>query len=244
MEQERITRRKFLKETGAGTIGVGIALPQMLSAQAVDYSQASAVDRKQLVAVLADTIIPTANGYPGYRRLERYGISDEVLKGLTGIRSEEFNVFNAAAREYFAKPFVELQEEDRTAFLEVVVESFPPGRFVVESENPPQKHGPGAQLSAKVSKDVLGKIQKVFRFTRLRVMTVFYQNFPEHRIGRDQNNIPLLPTGDTHQIINPNSPDLVTGWDISNFPGPLSWEEEEARRAKWMNIHWHVDSEG
>lgn len=244
MEKERITRREFLKETGAGTLGVGIALPQMLSAQAVDYSQAPAVDRKQLVAALADTIIPTADGYPGYRRLERHGISDEVLKGLTGIRSEEFNVFNAAAREYFAEPFVELKEEDRTAFLEVVVESFPLGTFAVGIENPPQKHGPSDQLPAKVGKDVVGKIQKVFRLTRLRVMTVFYQNFPEHRIGRDQNDIPLLPTGDLHQIINPNTPDLVTGWDIANFPGPLSWQEEEARRAKWMKIHWHVDPEG
>ena len=237
MEQERISRREFLKETAAGAIGVGIALPQVLSAQAVNYSQASAVDQKQLVAALGDTIIPTAEGYPGYRRLEQHRITDEVVKGLAGIRAEDFNVFNAAAREYFAKPFVELKQEDRAAFLQAVVESFPAGTFGGGSQNPP----PGAPLSTKVSKDVIGKIQNVFRLTRARVLTVFYQNFPEHKIARDQNKIPVLPPGDQHQILNPNTADLVTGWDVANFPGPLSWEEEEALRAKWMKIHWHTD---
>ena len=162
MEKERITRREFLKETGAGTLGVGIALPQMLSAQAVDYSQAPAVDRKQLVAALADTIIPTADGYPGYRRLERHGISDEVLKGLTGIRSEEFNVFNAAAREYFAEPFVELKEEERTAFLEVVVESSPPARLRLGSKILLRSTAPATNFRQRWAKTSSGRFRKCF----------------------------------------------------------------------------------
>jgi hypothetical protein len=31
---------------------------------------------------------------------------------------------------------------------------------------------------------------------------------------------------------------LVTGWDIAGFAGPLSWEEEEERRAKYKKINW------
>ncbi|MBI2816811.1 MAG: twin-arginine translocation signal domain-containing protein [Acidobacteria bacterium] len=238
MAGSRISRREFLKETGAGAVGVGVALPFAASA-VVDYTQAVAVDRKQLVAALADTIIPTANGYPGYRRLEQYGITDEVLKGLTGIRPDEYNTFNAAAQEFFPKPFLDLNELDRAAFLEIVADSFPPQTWDAGSTK--QSKGASAQLYTKLNKDVVEKIQKVFRMTRLRVLTIFYQNFPENKIARDKNRIPILRPGDTHQILDPNTPVLVTGWDVANFRGPLSWQEEESRRAKWMKIHWHKD---
>ncbi|MBI4463424.1 MAG: GMC family oxidoreductase, partial [Acidobacteria bacterium] len=36
---------------------------------------------------------------------------------------------------------------------------------------------------------------------------------------------------DTHQITNPNTKQLVTGWDVAGFKGPMEWEEEEQRRA-------------
>lgn len=246
MENNRVTRRDFLKGTGAigvgGAVSLGIALPEVLAAEtpgSVDLSQAPAVDPKQLVAALADTIMPTASGYPGYKRLEQYGITDEVMKGLSGIAAEEFNVFNAAAREFFPKAFVELNENDRTAFLELVADSFAPDTWGVGSGK--KSKGPDSQLHAKVAKEAVDKIQKVFRLTRARAMTVFYQNFPEHKIARDKNMFPILAPGDTHQIINPNTSKVVTGWDVANFPGPLSWQEEEARRAKWMKIHWHND---
>ena len=241
MDEKGISRREFLKETGVGALGVGVLLPGVLRAEVVDYSQAPAVDKKELVAALGDTIIPTDMGYPGYRRLEQYGISEEVLEGLRGIQQEEWNVFNAVTGEFFqGKSFVELQEGERAEFLEIVAESFPADTFEVGSASA-GKSKPAGSLTAKLSKEYVDKMQKVFRLTRVRVFRVFYQNFPEHKIARDQNKIPVLPAGDLHQIINPNTPRLVTGWDVANFPGPLSWEEEEARRAKWMKIHWHED---
>jgi len=242
MEEKRINRRNFLKGTGAAAIGVGMGLPAALPAETpgtVDLSQAPAVNPKQLVAALGDTLIPTATGYPGYKRLEQYGISDEVLKGLSGITPEEFKVFNAVTQEFFAKPFVDLNEADRTAFLEIVADSFPPDTWGVGSGK--KSKGAESQLHAKFAKDVVDKVQKVFRLTRVRALTTFYQNFPENKIARDKNMVPILPPGDTHQIINPNTTKLVTGWDVANFPGPLSWQEEEQRRAKWMKIHWHND---
>ena len=99
MEKKNLSRREFLKTTGAGAVGAGI-LSQSLLATTADLSQAPEVDRKQLVAALADTLIPTADGYPGYKRLEQYGITDEVLKALT-ISQADWNLFNAAAGEFF-----------------------------------------------------------------------------------------------------------------------------------------------
>lgn len=238
MEQQSISRRKFLKETGAGALGASVALPQLaaeaLAAPPVDYSAVPAVDRKQLFAALGDTLIPTATGYSGYRRLEPQGITDEVMKTLTGIPGEDLNVFNAAAREYFDKAFIELSETDRTTYLERVAASFPAGTFGF----PPASAGSTA-LESRLDKVQLDKVQRVFRLTRVRVFSVFYQNFPENRIERDAEKAPLLPAGDQHQITNPNTSSLVTGWDVANFPGPLNWDEEEKRRAYWKKIHWH-----
>jgi hypothetical protein len=30
----------------------------------------------------------------------------------------------------------------------------------------------------------------------------------------------------------------VTGWDVAGFRGPLTWEEEERRRAYYKKIDW------
>ena len=259
MAEKRISRRRFLKKAGTGAIGVGagaigagLVLPRALTATGVDLSNSPAVDKKQLVAALADTIIPTDDGYPGYRRLEQYGITDEVLKAFGGFSQQEMNLFNAAAQEFFnGKSFVELKEAERTSFLEMVVESFPSGSLfplgslnqqsVARSGGPPTEAGgkpAGGTLRTKLSEDVVQVLQKVFRITRTRVFNVFYQNFPENRIARDGNKIPLVKPGELHQITDPNTKQLVTGWDVANFPGPLSWDEEEARRAKWKKIHW------
>jgi hypothetical protein len=244
MDSQSISRRKFLKQSGAGAAGVlgaGVVLPELaseaLAAPPVDYAAAPSVNRKQLFAAIGDTLIPTATGYPGYRRLEPHGITDEVLKTLTSVPDEELKIFNAAALEYFPKTFVELNEADRTTFIERVAASFPADTFGV----PPAGVGAADSLSAKLTKEQLDKVQRVFRLGRVRVFTVFYQNFPEHRIERDGDKAPRLAPGDLHQITNPNTSSLVTGWDVANFPGPLSWDEEEKRRAYWKKTHWHED---
>jgi len=35
----------------------------------------------------------------------------------------------------------------------------------------------------------------------------------------------------------------VTGWDIAGYRGPLTWEQEEKRRAEVQKIHWHDNIE-
>jgi hypothetical protein len=70
------------------------------------------------------------------------------------------------------------------------------------------------------------------------VLVVYYQNYPEHRLARDKNDVPILPPGDQHQITNPNTERIVTGWDVAGFRGPLTWEEEERRRAYYKTIDW------
>lgn len=234
-----MSRRRFLKQTGASAVGVTI-LSKSLLAKTADLTNAPAVDRKRLLAALADTIVPTADGYPGYRHLEQYGIADEVLQGLQGISQQDWNIFNASAAEFSnGKSFLELSEEERTKFVSMIVDSFPPETFGSGFGEPDKKTA--GELAAKLDANVVKTLQNIFRFTRTQVLLTFYKNFPENRVPRDKNGLPLLPPGDQHQIINPNTPELVTGWDVAGFPGPLSWEEEEARRAKWMKIRWFND---
>ncbi len=35
----------------------------------------------------------------------------------------------------------------------------------------------------------------------------------------------------------------VTGWDITGYRGPLTWEQEEKQRAQVQKIHWHDNIE-
>ena len=240
MQNGTISRRDFLRRAGGGALGVGVFSPLLLIS--AELGNAPAVDKHRLVSVLADTIMPTSDGYPGYRRLEQHRITEEVLKGLQGITQQECNFFNAAAQDVLGKPFVDSTEDLRMQFLERIVATYPPDTFASGSDEGemPSGSAPDA-LQNRYDGSSVAALQKVFFTTRNRVFTVFYQNFPEHRIERDAHQIPVLRPGDTHQIINPNTSKLVTGWDVANFPGPLSWEEEEARRAKWMQIHWHYD---
>ena len=230
MPFKMLSRRWFLKTMSMAGMAFWGAMGRLWS-----QTDIPAVDLNQLVATLGDTIIPTAEGYPGYLRLEPYGITDEVLKGLQGIQPQEFAILNAAARHFFdSRPFVELAEAQRTEFLQMVVESFPEGSFALPEPRAQQS------LASTLPAEAIATIQKVFRLVRIRILTVFYQNFPNNTIARDRNRIPV--TDDPHQIINPNTKELVTGWDVANFPGPLSWAEEEQRRARWMGIHWHSDT--
>ncbi len=237
MKFQLLSRRWFLKKTSVGTLSLGGMMSQLQASQGSTASDVPAVDREDFVGALGDTLIPTAAGYPGYRRLERYGITTEVLAGLQGLEQQEFNVFNSASREFFAgKSFVDLGEAERADFLQSVASSLPTGSFA-----PIDPGAASGRLVEVLGNEDLETVQKIFRLVRLRVFTVFYQNFPEHKVPRDGRKIPVLAAGDEHQIINPNTSELVTGWDVANYPGPLSWAEEEERRAKWMKIHWHSD---
>jgi hypothetical protein len=251
MKAKDVSRRQFLEQIGVGAVGVGV-LPRLVSAQSRDFSQAPAVDKKHVIATLGDIIIPVAPGCPGYKSLEQYGITDEVLKGLLAVTQQDCNTFNAATADFFGgKSFVDLGEDKRTEFVDMIVNSFPPGGLGVarmsdisygrESGQGSGEAGKSAGKLAPLGDNAVGVLQKVFRLTRNRVLLVFYQNFPENKIARDKNDIPILKPGDQHQILNPNTKQLVTGWDVAGFGGPLSWDEEEARRAKWMKIHWHKD---
>ena len=35
----------------------------------------------------------------------------------------------------------------------------------------------------------------------------------------------------------------LTGWDIADYRGPLTWEQEEKQRAEVQKIHWHDNIE-
>jgi len=231
------TRREFLKQTGAGALGAGMLSNTLLATS--ELSDAPQVDKKRLVAALGDTIIPTAPGYDGYQHLEQYGITDEVVKALPGVSQQDLNVFNASAGEFFGgKSFLELTVEQRGEFLNLIVASFPTDTFGSSPVSPDGKRLTGAELAARLDAGSVKVLQTVFRAVRNRVLTVFYRNFPEDHIAREKNGLPILAPGDQHQVVNPNTKQLVTGWDVANFPGPLSWEEEQERRAKWMKIQW------
>jgi len=89
MGKKDVSRRDFLKTTGMGAT----AIPSVagLAAQA---PVETAVDRTAVFAALGDTIIPSEPNDPGYKTLESYNITAEVMKGLTGIADEDLALFN------------------------------------------------------------------------------------------------------------------------------------------------------
>lgn len=231
-----ISRRWFLRTAGLASIAFWGAIDRLWP-QSSRPETIPAVELKALIAAMGDTLIPSAPGYPGYRGLEGHGITEEVIRGLQGIDQKEFAVMNAATRDFFdGTLFIDLDEEKRTRFLQMVANSFPAGSF-----GEPAMSVEDGSLQGILSTETIGIIQKLFRLVRIRILIVFYQNFPENKIARDANRMPVLSPDDQHQILDPNTSDLVTGWDVANFPGPLSWTEEEERRARWMKIHWHSD---
>lgn len=206
-----VSRRDFLKTTSAGAAAIPV-----VGSQSQAQAQSGGVDRSAVIAALGDTIIPSDPGDPGYRTLEPYNITAEVMKGLTGLSDEDLATFNNAAGDFFSgKTFLELSEAQREEYLNLIID--------------------GSRISDETAR---GKLQSVYRLTRVRVLVVYYQNYPEHRLPRDKNDVPILPPGDTHQITNPNTKRVVTGWDVAGFHGPLTWEEEERRRAYYKTIDW------
>src|SRR5262249_48176818 len=71
-----------------------------------------------------------------------------------------------------------------------------------------------------------------YRAARGRILEVYYKNYPEHELKRNDRGELIFKPGDTHQVSDPNTKKLVTGWDVAGYAGPLTWEEEERRRAQ------------
>lgn len=207
MPKKKVSRRDFLKKTGSGATGTAVALASIQTAQAVPATLD--VDLSAVVAALGDVLIPSDPGDPGYKTLEPYNITAEVMKDLP-VSDEELVLLNSQAGELFpGKTFVQLKERERESYFDSV--------FAGER---------GEEL-----RRTLGRI-------RQRVFRVFYKNYPEHALPRDGQGVPILPAGDTHQITNPNTRGLTTGWDVSGFMGPLTWEEEQRRRSIVEKIDW------
>ena len=215
MEKKDVSRRDFLKTTGMGAAAIPTTLVG-ISTQQVQGQAGTAVDRSAVIAALGDTIIPSDPGDPGYRTLEPYNITAEVMKGLTGLSDDNLAAFNNSAASFFSgKTFLDLSESQRADYLNLIID--------------------GSKIA---DQQLRGQLQSVYRLTRIRVLVIYYQNYPEHRLPRDSNDVPILPPGDTHQITNPNTDRVVTGWDVAGFRGPLTWEEEERRRAYYKKIDW------
>jgi choline dehydrogenase-like flavoprotein len=230
---DEITRRDFVKETVAGTaalVGAG-----MLRASAADPGEATL--EKRVVSALGSVFVPSKPGDPGYAELEQYGISDYVMKpparpaggggegeGRGGpqsaewLKRESLEAFNDGAKAFFSgKPFIDLDEKQKEEYLGIVVD----GKRITDE---PQRK----------------QLQMVYQNSRRRILQVYYSNYPEHQIKRDASGVPILKPGDSHQITNPNTKNMVTGWDVTGFAGQPTWEEEQALRekAKQSTNYW------
>ena len=126
----------------------------------------------------------------------------------------------ASARFFEGRTFIELGEEDRARFLKKVID--------------------GEEFRDRTLHQ---KVLRLYKLVRITVFRVFYSNFPEGKIPRDARGIPIPKPGELHQITSPNTSDRVTGWDIADYRGPLTWEQEEQQRAEVQKIHWHDNIE-
>ncbi|OFW28920.1 MAG: hypothetical protein A3J28_01170 [Acidobacteria bacterium RIFCSPLOWO2_12_FULL_60_22] len=212
MSENNVTRRDFLKTTGLGTAAAAATLG--VAERASGQSAAPAADRAAVLAAMGDTLIPSDPGDPGYKTLEPFNITAEVMKNLS-VTAEELGLFNSqAAVIYSGKNFAQLSEKEREGYFDAVLSG------------------------EKLERETAQKLQRTMRQVRERVFQVFYRNYPEHTLQRDSKGIPILPDGDLHQITNPNTKTLVTGWDVAGYIGPLTWAEEERRRELLKKIDW------
>jgi len=207
MSKQKVSRRDFLRKTGSGATGTAVALASIKTSQAAPATLD--VDPAAVVAALGDVLIPSDPGDPGYKTLEPYNITAEVMKDLP-VSDEELVLLNSQAGELFSgKTFLQLKERERESYFDSV-------------------------FAGERGEDLRRTLWRI----RQRVFRVFYKNYPEHALPRDRQGVPILPPGDTHQITNPNTKRLATGWDVSGFMGPLTWEEEQRRRSIVEKIDW------
>jgi len=210
-KKEKVSRRGFIKKGSVGTMAVAMAGVGSASGQAAEATLPSGYDRTQVMANLGDTFIPSSPGDPGYKDLEIYNITAEILKGVGSISDQDLAMFNSESAAHFeGKTFVELSESQRADYLNMIVD----GVNIADSR-------------------VLDRLQGIYRLVRARVFIVYYQNYPQHTVPRNDNGIPILQPGNDHQITSPNQPGVVTGWDIAGWKGPMTWEEEEERRERF-----------
>ena len=212
MSKPKVSRRDFLKKTSTGATATAVALA---TTKCAETGQAAGVDRAAVVAAIGDTLIPSDPGDPGYKVLEDHNITAEVLKQLR-VEDEQLALFDSHAAEMFSgRGFLQLSGSEKEQYFDAVFS--------------------GDQIADQQTAQTL---RSVLQSIRRRVFQVYYSNYPEHALPRDADGVPILPAGDTHQITNPNTTALVTGWDTAGYMGPLSWEEEERRRAIVQKIDW------
>jgi len=205
------SRREFMQTAAVAVMTVGVASAGTMAVSA------SAVDRHAVIAALGDTLIPSEPGDPGYKDLEAYKITQEVLKALPGVSDADLELFNETAKRKFSGTnFLELSAAQRAQYLRLIIDG-----------------------SAATDSKELENLRRVYQNTRRRVFNLYYSNFPEHEWPRDKNGVPILKAGDEHQITNPNTKQLITAWDQIGFIGALTWEQEERHRNIVKKIHWH-----
>ena len=222
---DEITRRDFVKTTVVGTAmltGASSGLSALQSAGSPD-------PRTRVVAALGATFVPSRPGDPGYADLEPFGISAYIVNqppvfesnrddsGLAAtaetvdwLSAESLEAFNSSAKEFFGgRSFVDLDEKEREQHLGIIAD----GTKIADTQR-------------------RARLQAVYRNARRRLLRVYYSNYPEHQVKRDAAGWPVLKPGDTHQITNPNTTKVVTGWDIAGYKGQPDWEDEERMRAQ------------
>lgn len=172
------------------------------------------VNRLAVLFAIGDTLIPSAPGDPGYRDLEWYGITEEVSRRLEELPDADVDYFNRSCLALYEKAFTELPESKRVEYFDLILK----GEMKDQARHK--------------------KLKEIYSHARELIYTVYYQNFPEDRWPRDARRVPLLRPGDEHQITNPNTAAVVTGWDLGGYAGPLTWEEEERRRNYFKKIRW------
>jgi hypothetical protein len=173
------------------------------------------VNRRAILFAIGDTLIPSAPGDPGYKDLEQYGITEEINRRLDEFPDADLDVFNKSSAGSFGSPFTQLQADRRADYFNRIL----------------QARGFNDETLQK-------KLKEVYSHVREIVFTVYYQNFPEDRWPGDANSVPLSGPDPDHQITNPSTPGIVTGWDQAGYPGPLTWAEEERRRKYFKKVRW------
>lgn len=208
---EEINRREFVKKTVVATAALAGASPSLLGAVS------ETADRnRQVVSALGALFVPSAAGDPGYRELERYGITAYVMEKLPDDAIEPFN--RGASHFFDGKSFLDLDDKQREQYLEMVAS--------------------GKQIP---DEDLRVTLQGFYRAARTRILSVYYKNFPENDVKWNDQREMVLKPGDLHQISNPNTSKIVTGWDVTAYPGPMKWDEEEHRRNKMKGLvsYWY-----
>ena len=238
-QRKGVSRRDFIKTSAtAGTVTIaGMAGVKAIEAErkapiladfpgggpdSVTQGQGSAreqtfprVNRRAIIFAIGDTLIPSTLVDPGYKDLEWYGITEEINRRLEEFPDADLELFNKSSAGSFGSLFTQLPSDRRADYFNQILQA---GGF---NDDTLQK-----------------KLKEVYSHVREIVFTVYYQNFPEDHWPHDANSVPLRGPDAEHQITNPSTPGIVTGWDQAGYAGPLTWAEEERRRNYFKKIRW------